>query len=64
VLIPTRLSKQLILKSRAGKAQIDTAYHLQKQAEQISPSAYELRGIGKSILMSAIIFKVYLSLLV
>ena len=49
------LSKQLILKSGAGKLQIDSAYALEKQAEQLSIKANDLKNLGKSTLMAAMI---------
>jgi two-component sensor histidine kinase len=49
------LSKQLILKSGAGKLQVDSAYALEKQAEQLSVKANDLANLGKSTLMAAMI---------
>ncbi len=49
------LSKQLILKSGAGKPQIDSAYALEKQTEQLSIKANDLKNLGKSMLIAALI---------
>lgn len=49
------LSKQLILRSGAGKLQIDSAYALERQAEQLSIKANDLVNLGKSTLIAAMI---------
>nr|WP_067060383.1 sensor histidine kinase [Mucilaginibacter sp. L294] len=49
------LSKRLILKSGADKPQIDSAYALEKQAEALSLKANDLKNLGKSTLMAAMI---------
>lgn len=49
------LSKQLILRSGAGKLQIDSAYAFEKQAETVSRQARDPKNLGRSILMAALI---------
>lgn len=49
------LSKQLILRSGAAKPQIDSAYALEKQAEGLSRATNDLKHLGRSVLMAAMI---------
>jgi len=49
------LSRVILLKSGAGKKEVDSAYHFMKQAEQLSLQIRDVKGLGNTALMAAMI---------